>query len=86
MAFSLESEGAQVSFYDPYIPEYKQNGVLHKGIAVLSQQLLESADVVVITAAHTNVDYDLVGQYARCIFDTKNVMKDSVYRENVEVL
>ena len=82
----LESEGAQVSFYDPYIPEYKQNGVLHKGIAVLSQQLLESADVVVITAAHTNVDYDLVGQYARCIFDTKNVMKDSVYRENVEVL
>ena len=53
---------------------------------VLDKELLESADLVMVTAAHTNVDYALVQKYAKAIFDTKNVMKQIENRENIEVL
>ena len=39
-----------------------------------------------VTAAHTNVDYEFVQQHAKAIFDTKNVMKQVTNRENIEVL
>lgn len=82
----LEKTGAVVSFYDPYIPEYKQHGRVHKGEASLTADLLQRADLVVVTAAHSNVDYDFVQQHARAVFDTKNVMKDVKDRSNIEVL
>lgn len=41
---------------------------------------------MVITAAHTNVDYAFVQKYSKAIFDTKNVMKEVKMRENIEVL
>ncbi len=53
---------------------------------MLDKELLESADLVMVTAAHTNVDYALVQKYAKAIFDTKNVMKQIENRENIEVL
>lgn len=82
----LEDAGARVSFYDPYIREYKRHGSVHCGLAVLTAEALAAADIAVITTAHTNVDYEFVGQHAAYIFDTKNVMKNVIHRENVEVL
>ena len=43
-------------------------------------------DLVVITAAHTNFDYDMIQKNAKIIFDTRNAMKDIKNRENIEVL
>lgn len=82
----LEKTGASVSFYDPYIPEYKYHGKLHKGEAALTAGLLQHTDLVVVTAAHTNVDYEFVQQHAQAVFDTKNVMKEVKERGNIEVL
>ena len=82
----LEKTGASVSFYDPYIPQYKQHGKLHKGETALTAELLQHADLVVVTAAHTNIDYDFVQRYAQAVFDTKNVMKEVKERNNIEVL
>lgn len=82
----LEKTGAVVSFYDPYIPQYKQQGKMKKGEPALTAALLQQTDLVVVTAAHTNVDYDFVQQYARVIFDTKNVMTQVKERTNIEVL
>ena len=42
--------------------------------------------MVVVTAAHSNVDYDFVQKHSKAIFDTKNVMKNVVDRSNIEVL
>lgn len=39
-----------------------------------------------ITVAHSNVDYELVQKHAKAIFDTKNVMRNIVNRDNIEVL
>ena len=52
----------------------------------LTAELLESADLVMVTAAHTNVDYDFVQQHAKAVFDTKNAMKAVKSRGNIEVL
>ena len=82
----LEKTGAQVSYFDPYIPAYKYNGSVHTGITELNKEALESADLVVVTCAHSNIDYDFVQQNAKVIFDTKNVMKNVKDRSNIEVL
>lgn len=81
----LRKTGAFVLFYDPYIPEYKLDGVLHKG-ETLTADLLQGVDLAVVTAAHTNVDYNFVQQHAKAVFDTKNVMKEVKNRQNIEVL
>ena len=82
----LEKTGAQVSYFDPYFPSYKYNGSVHAGIAELNKEALESADLVVVTCAHSNIDYDFVQQNSKAIFDTKNVMKTVKDRSNIEVL
>ncbi len=43
-------------------------------------------DLVMVTAAHTNVDYEMIQRNALAIFDTKNVMKNIENRDNIEVL
>jgi UDP-N-acetyl-D-glucosamine dehydrogenase len=78
--------GSQVQFYDPYIKEYTERGQTMTGLNELTAEQLKAADLVVITTAHTNVDYDFVQQNARFIFDTKNAMKDVKNRENIELL
>jgi len=82
----LEKEGANVSYYDPYVPEYRENGKVVKGEKALTQSLIESADLVMITAAHTKVDYEFVQKHSKIIFDTKNAMKNVSQRENVVLL
>ena len=82
----LKGMGAEVLFFDPYISEYKYKGKIHQGEKVMTAEMLQSADLVMVTAAHTNVDYDFVQQQATFIFDTKNAMKAVKNRENIELL
>ena len=82
----LKGMGAEVLFFDPYISEYKYKGKIHQGEKEMTAELLQSADLVMVTAAHTNVDYDFVQQQATFIFDTKNAMKAVKNRENIELL
>ncbi|TEB08206.1 UDP-N-acetyl-D-glucosamine 6-dehydrogenase [Pelotomaculum schinkii] len=82
----LEKEGAEVVYFDPYIPEYREHGKVVKGEPELTTALIESVDLIVITTAHSSVDYDFVQKHAKIIFDTKNVMKEIKNRENIEVL
>ena len=82
----LRKEGADVRFYDPFIPKYRHKGEWNAGEEKLTADLIETADIVVITTAHTGVDYAFVQQHAKAIFDTKNVTKDLTARDNIEVL
>lgn len=61
-------------------------GVSAKGLPELTKEIVTAADIVIVTAAHHNVDYEMVQRYAKAIFDTKNVMKDIKHRDNIEVL
>lgn len=83
---ALKKRGAQVTYYDPYISEYREHGTVEKGLTELTAGVLREADLVMITTAHTHVDYELVAQNASLIFDTKNVMKKIERRDNIRVL
>ena len=82
----LKREKANVDFYDPWIAEYKYKGEKHQGIKEINPEIIASYDLIMVTAAHTNVDYDMIQKNAIAIFDTKNVMKNIENRENIEVL
>ena len=82
----LKEKGANIKYFDPYISEYKYKGEKHQGEKELTKELVENADLVIITASHSNVDYNFVQQHATFIFDTKNAMKGVVNRENIELL
>lgn len=82
----LEKTGAEVKYFDLWVRQYRFKGQTHDSEPVLDEELLESADLVMITTAHTNVDYALVQRHAKAIFDTKNVMKQIESRDNIEVL
>ena len=82
----LQREGANVDFFDPYIPKLRAHGKEYVGIADISPEVISSYDIVFVAAAHTNVDYDMIEQNAQAIFDSKNAMKDVKNREKIEVL
>ena len=82
----LETRGAFVSYYDPWIPSYRYKGQDYRSLMALDGKTIESFDLVMICTAHTNVDYEQVQQHAKYIFDTKNAMKNIIIRDNIEVL
>ena len=82
----LKEAGADTDFYDPWIAEYKDKGQIFHGIEKIDAEIISSYDLIVITAAHTNIDYDMIQKNAAAIFDTRNAMKDIADRENIEVL
>ena len=53
---------------------------------MLTEEALREADLVMVTTAHTNVDYAFVQKNAKFVFDTKNAMKAVTERGNIEVL
>lgn len=82
----LQREGADVDFFDPYIPKFRAHGKEYVGIADISPEAIASYDIVFVAAAHTNVDYDMIEKNAQAIFDSKNAMKEVKNREKIDVL
>jgi len=81
----LKEGGAQVSYYDPYVPiikltrEHPQWAGL-KSIAWESKTIKEF-DLVLIATKHAKVDYSALAQWADCIVDTRNAMAALPTRE-----
>lgn len=82
----LKKESAVVSYYDPWVAKYRHHGEYYESIPEITPEIIAEYDLVMITAAHSNVDYEMVQRNATVIFDTKNVMKNIKNRENIEVL
>ncbi len=82
----LRNKGAQVDYYDPYIAEYKHGGKIFKGLKNISEEIVKKYDIVIVTTAHTKIDYDMVANNAKAVFDTKNAMKSVKNRKNLYLL
>ncbi|MDD5195559.1 MAG: nucleotide sugar dehydrogenase [Candidatus Omnitrophica bacterium] len=76
----FQKKGARVSFYDPFIPYLKINGINSKGIA-LNPRSLGEFDCMVVITDHSSVDYEQIKKHAALIFDTRNIYKKN--SENV---
>lgn len=83
----LRKVGADVAYYDPWVPSFQNMyGQSGESLKELTPEIVQGFDLVMVTAAHHNVDYELVQKNAKAVFDTKNVMKDIKDRSNIEVL
>lgn len=82
----LEKRGANVTYFDPWVSTYRFKGAEHASIPKLTPEALEAADLVMVTCAHTDVDYEMVQAHAKVVFDSKNAMKAVEKRDNIEVL
>ena len=83
----FKKTGAEISFYDPFIPKYRDaDRIWHEGIDGINPEIIKSFDLVIITTAHTNVDYKMVTNCGVPVFDCKNVCKNIENRKNIEVL
>jgi UDP-N-acetyl-D-glucosamine dehydrogenase len=82
----FKKNGSEVTYYDPYIQRYRYKGQEYDCLRELTAEALQEADLVVVTTAHTKVDYAFVQRHSKMIFDTKNAMKNVESRDNIELL
>ena len=82
----LIREGAEVEYYDPWVSEFSEGGLTMHSIPELTEEVVSGYDLVMVTTAHTNIDYAMVQRSAKAIMDTKNAMKAVQPRGNIEVL
>ncbi len=80
----LEQERAIISYYDPYIPEFINNGKEYKSLKKLTTEEIREKDIIIITTDHSEIDYKIIIKNSKAIFDTRNSMKAN--NENVEKL
>ena len=69
----LETAGAAVDFFDPYVTDIVIDGKTKTGLTELKNESLQTYDAVTILTDHSNVDYELVKKQAALIIDTRNV-------------
>jgi UDP-N-acetyl-D-glucosamine dehydrogenase len=64
----LENAGADVSYHDPHVPAFEENGI------ALSSVALEPAgyDCVVIVTDHSGIDYDRLVEESQLVVDLRN--------------
>jgi UDP-N-acetyl-D-glucosamine dehydrogenase len=74
----LADRGADVAYYDPYVPVIKPTRE-HPQFAgrksvEWNRATIAAFDLVLIATNHSSVHYDELGDWARCIVDTRNAM------------
>ncbi len=76
----LKERGAQVEYYDNYIPEIpsSREHLEWTGTKSISWQedIISKFDAVVISTNHSEINYQQLGEWCNCIIDTRNAMKD----------
>ena len=74
----FQQRGAEVAYYDPYVPVIRPtrehpHWAGMKSVA-WNRETLGSYDVVLIATKHASVNYRELGEWSRCIVDTRNAM------------
>jgi UDP-N-acetyl-D-glucosamine dehydrogenase len=69
----LEELGAEVSYHDPYVPTFQEDGVPHESVPLTDEEL-KGSDAVVIITDHKNIDYQRLVNRASLIVDTRNAV------------
>ncbi|HEX8397278.1 MAG TPA: UDP-glucose/GDP-mannose dehydrogenase family protein, partial [Pyrinomonadaceae bacterium] len=76
----LRAKGSDVTYHDPFVPEvtFDHSHTLGHGKplynAELTDDLIKSADCVVIVTEHSGVDYKRVCSLAPLVVDTRNAL------------
>ncbi|ACF14247.1 nucleotide sugar dehydrogenase [Chloroherpeton thalassium ATCC 35110] len=83
----LKKEGAKnIQYCDPYVPEVHDEGI-DMVASELTPELISLADLVIITTAHSDFDYEMIAANAKRIVDTRNATKHvKNYRDKISLL
>lgn len=71
----LASKGAEVSYHDPYVPEVREDETVVSSVE-LTDEVLASADCIVIATDHQVFDYQRITERAQLIVDTRNATRN----------
>ena len=71
----LENDGAELSFYDPYVSFVGLNGNRMMGMETLTKETLNNSDAIVILTDHDQIDFQFVVENSNLIIDSRNVIK-----------
>jgi UDP-N-acetyl-D-glucosamine dehydrogenase len=74
----LERRGAQVTYHDPFIPEFTEDGLVMRSVP-LTEETVRGADCVVIVTDHSTIDYGMLRQ-AKAVVDTRHVLARAARR------
>ncbi|MTI85421.1 MAG: nucleotide sugar dehydrogenase [Firmicutes bacterium] len=69
------SLGADVLYFDPYVPEVRLSSDLSVSCSTLTSRVLSSVDCVLITTDHSCINYQWIVDQAQVVIDTRNVTK-----------
>ncbi|MGE3526983.1 MAG: UDP binding domain-containing protein, partial [Gemmatimonadales bacterium] len=69
----LESQGARVSYHDPFVARFSEDGHTLSSVPLTAETIAES-DCVMIVTDHTAIDYRLIRERARAVVDTRNAL------------
>jgi UDP-N-acetyl-D-glucosamine dehydrogenase len=74
----LVHKGAQVSYADPFTPQFNSHGAKFTAVE-LTPDAVAAADCVLILTSHSVFDYAMISDRARLVVDTRNAMKAHRY-------
>ena len=69
----LEEHGAEVTYHDPHVAKYTEDGHARASVA-LTDETLSRADAVVIVTDHSSVDYANLVAKTSLVIDTRNAL------------
>ncbi len=75
----LSEGGAEVAYYDPFVPVIKPTREHAHWAGSESvpwnRETIERFDAVLIATAHSSINYEELAEWAQCIVDTRNAME-----------
>lgn len=78
VAERLAGSGADITFCDPHIPAVNSDQLRFPRVDFTSETL-RAADLVVVLVDHDEFDAETISKHARLVFDTRNVMRNTVF-------
>lgn len=74
----LKKNGAEVSYYDPYLPSIPKNRDFAEWTGTTSLEwnkaTISSYDATIISTNHSNIKYSELADWSECVVDTRNAM------------
>lgn len=81
----LENRGANVEYYDPYVPTVEINGKFHHSV-IFEKIDFFKYDAVVLLTSHNGIDYQKVLDNSKILIDTRNIVSNFSIPHDVKVI
>lgn len=74
----LQNKGAIIAYSDPYVSKFPKMRKYSFDLVseVITEELLQNADCVLITTDHDDIDYDFVLEHSDLVVDTRGVYRE----------